>query len=197
MAAEPEMNAAGDDEKRTDRNHETQVFEHRMEHPIPRVMRENIIRRCDRRETETKPVIVPLPMMAEDQWRESDRKKQNCKWQHDERTRVDANIGHREWSFEIGHALRNPSRASENILAADLALLRPDGYCIPELVHRSFIRIYVYIHVEPVPTIEILSRGLGQSIRAIIQSEPGPLHASIFIELAPEILAKMVRNKLD
>jgi hypothetical protein len=35
------------------------------------------------------------------------------------------------------------------------------------------------------------------SIRAIIQSEPGPLHASIFIELAPEILAKMVRNKLD
>ena len=35
------------------------------------------------------------------------------------------------------------------------------------------------------------------STRAIIQSEAGPLHASIFIELAPEILAKMVRNKLD
>ena len=65
-------------------------------------------------------------------------------------------------AFEIGHALRDPGRANENILATDLALLRADGYYIPKLVHRSFIRIYANIHVEPVPTIEVLSRGLGR-----------------------------------
>ena len=95
MAAEPEMNAAGDDEKRTGHNHETQIFEHRLEHPIPRVVGENIIKRCDGRETETKLVIVPLPMMSEDQGRERNRKKQRCKRQHDQRMGVDTNVGHR------------------------------------------------------------------------------------------------------
>jgi hypothetical protein len=73
-------------------------------------------------------------------------------------------------AFEIDHALQNPCRANGNILAADLALLRADGYCIPWLVHRSFIHIYTYIEVEPVPTIDVLSRLrtilFGRSFRA-------------------------------
>ena len=96
MAAEPEMNAAGDDEKRADHNHETQVFERGVEHPNARMVGENIIRRCDGRETETKLVIVPFPMMMEDQGRERDRKKQRRKRQHDKRIRVDSNVGHRK-----------------------------------------------------------------------------------------------------
>jgi len=61
------MNAAGHDEKRANHNHETHVFEHGMEHPSSRMEDENIIRRSDGREAETKLVIVPFPMVTEDQ----------------------------------------------------------------------------------------------------------------------------------
>jgi hypothetical protein len=65
------MNAAGHDEKRAGHNHETHVIERGVEHPSSRAEGENIIRR-NGRETETKLVIVPFPMVTEDRWRERD-----------------------------------------------------------------------------------------------------------------------------
>ena len=82
------MNSAGDNEKRTDYDHESRVIDSRVNDARGLLNNEKMIQTNYAGESDAKFVVMPLPMMLSDEWSECDRHEQDYKRQHDRPVRA-------------------------------------------------------------------------------------------------------------
>src|SRR4030095_2288310 len=87
----PQINAPGDNEERTNNNHEGRVLHCCMNNTPWLLQHQEVVKTNNAGERETELFIVPLPMMLCNQRAKCDRQQQDCEWHHRESIRLSCN----------------------------------------------------------------------------------------------------------